>query len=46
MKPEDMNTLNANEKAFNGNRGALIVSAITIGAVALVLLAEAVEAIF
>ena len=46
MRPEDMNTLNTNGKAFNGNRGAVIVAAVFIGAFALAGLVEAVKAIF
>jgi hypothetical protein len=28
MRPEDMNIINSDGKAFNGNRGALIVAAV------------------
>lgn len=46
MRPEDMNTLNSDGKAFNGNLGAVGVAVLTIAAVALVGLAEAIKAIF
>lgn len=46
MRPEDMNTINSNGKAFNGNRGAIIVAAVFSGAFALVGLVEVLKVIF
>lgn len=46
MRPEDMNTLNPDGKAFNGNRGAVIVAIVFLTALALVGLVEAIKAIF
>lgn len=46
MRPEDMNTLNANGKAYNGNRGAVIVAIVTVGAFVLFGAVEVLKAIF
>jgi len=45
VKPEDMNTINDNGKAFNGNRRALIVAGISTAAFLLVTLIAALNAI-
>jgi hypothetical protein len=42
MKPEDMNTTNADGKAFNGNRGAMIVALIFVVAVVIASIAKAI----
>nr|WP_192960950.1 hypothetical protein [Sinorhizobium sp. LM21] len=44
MRPEDMNTLNSNGKAYNGNRGAIIVAGLFLAAFALVTAAKAIGA--
>lgn len=46
MRPEDMNTINHDGKAYNGNRGAVIVAVVFGGAFALVGFVEALKAIF
>lgn len=46
MRPEDMNTLNDNGKAFNGNRGAVIVAIVFGSAIALAAAVEVIKAIF
>jgi hypothetical protein len=43
MRPEDMNTINSNGKAFNGNTGAIIVACVLVGAV---LIGAIIRAIF
>jgi hypothetical protein len=46
MKPEDMNTINPNGKAFSGNRGALIVAGVVCTGFLLAGLVEILKAIF
>jgi hypothetical protein len=46
MRPEDMNTINANKKAFNGNIGAVYFAAFVAAASFLVGAAEAIKEIF
>ncbi|WP_281411052.1 hypothetical protein [Rhizobium lusitanum] len=41
MKPEDMNTTNANGKAFNGNSGAVVVACTFVAAVIVAAIAKA-----
>ena len=46
MKPEDMNTLNEDGKAFNGNHHAVVVAVIFLGVGLLAGVVEAIKAIF
>ncbi len=45
MHPEDINTINHDGKAFNGNRGAIIVAIVFGGAFALAGLVAGVQAL-
>ncbi|SOC90067.1 hypothetical protein SAMN05216358_0086 [Rhizobium sp. AN5] len=45
MRPEDMNTINHDGKAYNGNRGAVIVAIVFTGALALAGLVEGIKAL-
>lgn len=45
MKPEDMNTINENQKAFNGNYGAVGIAIIFTACVLLGLFANAIGAL-
>jgi len=46
MRPEDMNTLNANGTAYDGNRGAVIVAIVFGLAIALAVIVNVLSAIF
>lgn len=46
MRPEDMNTLNANGTAYDGNRGAVIVAIVFGLAIILALIVKLFTAIF
>ncbi|MBD9511562.1 hypothetical protein IB265_32930 [Ensifer sp. ENS10] len=46
MRPEDMNTLNSNGKAFNGNRGAILIAGLFVAAFAIVTAAKAIGTFF
>lgn len=43
MRPEDMNTINKDGKAFNGNYGAVAVAYGFLGALALGLIVAAIQ---
>lgn len=46
MRPEDINTINPDGKAFNGNKGALIVAAVIIAGVLMGLAVQVVRAAY
>ncbi|QWY83085.1 hypothetical protein [Rhizobium phage RHph_X66] len=46
MRPEDINTINPDGKAFNGNKGALIVAAVISAGVLIGLAVHVVQAAY